>query len=63
MQLADDKLGVNCERNFEKIVFVSGNRLVIQEQNYIFRHFMPNPPPFVMCQPQDENGDFVKTAG
>jgi hypothetical protein len=34
MQLADDKLGVNCERNIEKIVFVSVQRLFIEEQTY-----------------------------
>jgi hypothetical protein len=36
MQLADDKLGVNCEPNVEKIVVVSVKRLFIQEQNNFF---------------------------
>jgi hypothetical protein len=36
MQLADDELGVNCERKVEKIIFVSVERLFIRVKHYFF---------------------------
>jgi hypothetical protein len=61
---SDNKLGVNCERNIEKIFFVSVYRLFIKEYNFFFMtfHSQSSQHPFVICQQQVQNGDFTKTA-
>jgi hypothetical protein len=57
MQLADDKLGVKLNETLKKC-FCFFLKIILQEQNY----FIHNPPPFVICQLQAQNGDFTKTA-
>jgi hypothetical protein len=94
IQLADDNLGVNFERNVQKfssfclkIIYTGTNILLstfhsqstpishlpvpaagakrqLHENGVLkyFRHFIYNPPLFVVCHLQVQNGDIKKTA-